>query len=130
MDDQISMLRELFQARFDTLDAKLVSISATFERQIARQDETIERIVDRVPHPEAIKQLMERIAKLESQSVHPNEIKRLIERVAKLEAQIESGRSQLSELHFKVKVTWAVGGAIVTAILAILIAVIQHWIGV
>jgi uncharacterized protein (DUF342 family) len=110
MDDQIAMLRELFQARFDALDAKLVSISTMFQKENDRQDEAIERLAER--------------------TTHSAETKRLTERVIKIENQIESGRSQLNDLQFKVKVTWAVGGTLVTAIVAILIALIEKWIGV
>jgi DNA-binding transcriptional regulator GbsR (MarR family) len=106
----LSVLRELFNARFDSLEAKIASMSAVFEKEIGRQDEAIERLADR--------------------ATHTNETKRLTERVAKLENQIEVGRSQLNDLQFKVKVTWAVGGAIITAILAVLLAVIEKWIGV
>jgi hypothetical protein len=106
----LGVLRELFNARFDSLEAKLASMSAVFEKEIGRQDEAIERLADR--------------------ATHTSETKRLTERVVKLENQIEAGRSQLNDLQFKVKVTWAVGGAIITAILAVLLAVIEKWIGV
>lgn len=105
----LTVLRELFNARFDALEAKLVSMSSMLERENDRQDEAIERLAER--------------------TTHSAETKRLTERIVKLESQIESGRSQLNDLHFKVKVTWGVGGAMVTAISAILIAVIQKWIG-
>lgn len=105
----LTVLRELFNARFDALEAKLVSMSAMLERENDRQDEAIERLAER--------------------TTHSAETKRLTERVIKLESQIEIGRNQLSDLHFKVKVTWGVGGAAVTMILAVLIAVIQKWIG-
>jgi hypothetical protein len=106
----LTVLRELFNARFDALEAKIASMSAVFEKEIGRQDETIERLADR--------------------TTHSAETKRLTERVVKLETQIEAGRAQLNDLHFKVKITWGVGGAVATAILAILVAVIQKWIGV
>jgi hypothetical protein len=106
----LAILKELFNSRFDQLELRLASMAMAFEKENDRQDEAIERLADR--------------------STHTNETKRLTERVIKMEAQIEAGRSQLNELHFKVKVTWAVGGTLVTGIMAVLVAVIQHWIGV
>ena len=105
----LSVLRELFNARFDALEAKMTSWVAVFEKEIGRQDETIERLADR--------------------TTHSSETKRLTERVIKLEAQIEVGRTQLNDLHFRVKVTWAIGGMAATIILAVLIAIIEKWIG-
>jgi hypothetical protein len=110
MMTDLTVLRELFNARFDALEARLTAMVATLEKENGRQDEAIERLAER--------------------TTHTAETKRLTERVVKLENQIEVGRSQLNDLIFKVKVTWAVGGAMVTGILAILIAVIQKWIGV
>ena len=103
------MLRELFNARFDSLEAKILSWSSVFEKEIGRQDETIERLADRV--------------------TPIGETSRLTERVIKLENQIEAGRSHLNDLEFKVKVTWAVGGALVTGIAGLILALIQKWIG-
>lgn len=105
----LAVIKELFNARFDALEAKMLSMSSVLEKENYRQDEAIERLAER--------------------TTHYAETRRLTERVTKLENQIEVGRSQLSELHFKVKVTWAVGGAAVTMILAILVAVIKNWIG-
>jgi hypothetical protein len=106
----LTVFKELFKAKFDALEAKLISMASMLERDNDRQDEAIERLAER--------------------TTHLAETKRLTERVIKLEDQIETGRTELNDLHFKVKVTWAVGGAIITAILAVLIAVIQKWIGV
>ncbi len=110
MMDELLMLRELFQARFDALDARLVSISTMFEKENDRQDEAIERVADRTPSR--------------------SEIKRLTDRVDKVEKQVEVGRVIVTDLQFKAKVTWAVGGAVSTGILGILWAIIQKWIGV
>jgi len=110
MMDELLMFRELFQARFDALDARLVSISTMFEKENMRQDEAIERLAER--------------------TTHTAETRRLTERVDKIEKQIEVGRGVINDLQFKAKVTWAVGGAAVTGILGILWAIIQKWIGV
>jgi hypothetical protein len=110
MMDELLMLRELFQARFDALDARLASISTMFEKEHMRQDEAIERLADR--------------------TTHTSETLRLTERVDKIEKQIEVGRIVINDLQFKAKITWAVGGAVATGILGILWAIIQKWIGV
>jgi predicted nuclease with TOPRIM domain len=105
----LTVLRELFNARFDALEAKISSMASLLEKENARQDEAIERLTDR--------------------TTHYAETKRLTERVKKLEDQIEAGRSRLNDLQYKVKVTWAVGGAASAIILAVLIAIIEKWIG-
>lgn len=109
MMENFDLLRELFNSRFDTLEATIASMSLMFQKENDRQDEAIERQADR--------------------STHVSETKRLTERVVKLETQTEAGRGQLNDLQFKVKVTWAVGGAMMTGIMATLLAVVKNWIG-
>jgi hypothetical protein len=91
------------------LEAKVLAKIASLEKEIYRQDEAIDRQADR--------------------STHPAETQRLKERVIRNENQIEAGRSELSDLAYKVKVTWAIGGVMATLILAALIALIEKWIG-
>ena len=107
--ENFDLLRELFNSRFDTLEATIASMSLSFQKTSDRQDEAIERLADR--------------------TTHVSETQRLTERVIKLEAYKETAHNQINDLQFKVKVTWAVGGAILTAIMATLVAVIQNWIG-
>jgi DNA-binding FrmR family transcriptional regulator len=105
-----AVLRELFNARFDALEAKIASMVSSLEKENDRQDEAIERLADRM--------------------THVNETKRLTERVKKLEGQIDGGRSKLNDLQYKVKVTWAVGTALIGIFVSVLAAVIKGWIGV
>lgn len=106
----LSVLRELFNSRFDALEAKITAMAVSLEKENDRQDEAIERLADRTTH----------IA----------ETRRLTERLIKVENQIEVGRSQLHDLQYKVKITWAIivtAGGIFASVLA---AVIKGWIGV
>jgi predicted nuclease with TOPRIM domain len=110
MTADLEILKELFNARFDALEARLTAMVAMFEKENGRQDEAIERMADR--------------------TTPTSETKRLEERVKKLESQIDRGRSHLNDLEYKVKVTWAVGSIIGGLFLSILGAVIKGWIGV
>jgi hypothetical protein len=105
-----TVLRELLNARFDALEAKITSMSVMLEKENDRQDEAIERLAER--------------------TTHTAETKRLTERVIKIEGQIEAGRDRLNDLNYKVKVTWAAGSTIGAIFLSILGAVIKGWIGV
>ncbi len=102
-------LRELFNARFDALEARFTSMTAMFQKEYDRQDEAIERLADR--------------------TTHVNETRRLTERVEKIEGQIERGRGRLNDLTYKTKVTWAVGTVVGGIILSVLAAMIKGWIG-
>lgn len=82
----------------------------SLEKENDRQDEAIERLADR--------------------STHYAETRRLTERVQKLEGQIDTGRSRLNDLGYKVKVTWAIGTILMTIFISILAAIIKGWIGV
>ncbi len=106
----LTVLRELYEAKFSAQDAKIVASTIASERADDRQDEAIERLAER--------------------TTHAAETKRLTERVSKLEDQRDKDRNQLNDLNYKAKVTWAVGGAVATGILGILWAIIQKWIGV
>ncbi len=106
----LTVLKELFNARFDALEARLSAMVAMFEKENGRQDEAIERLADR--------------------TTHTSETKRLIERVVKLEGQIERGRGHLNDLSYKVKVTWTIGSIIGALFLSLLAALIKGWIGV
>jgi predicted nuclease with TOPRIM domain len=108
--DETVVLKELFNARFDALEAKIAAMVSALEKENDRQDEAIERIADR--------------------STHIAETRRLTERVQKLEDQIDAGRNRLNDLSYKVKVTWAVGTALMGIFLSALAAVIKGWIGV
>ena len=108
--DSETVLRELFNARFDALEAKIAAMVSVFEKENDRQDEAIERIADR--------------------STHVSETRRLTERVQKIEGQIDTGRSRLNDHDYKIKVIWAVGGLILGLLLATLGAIIKGWIGV
>jgi hypothetical protein len=107
--DNLTVLRELFNARFDTLEAKMTSMISAFEKENDRQDEAIERLADR--------------------STHIAETHRLTERVQKLESQIDAGRNRLSDLSYKVKVTWAIGSVAMGIFISVLGAIIKGWIG-
>ena len=106
----LAVLRELYEAKFAAQDAKIASGVMASEKSDDRQDEAIERLAER--------------------TTHAAETKRLTERVTKLEDQRERDRGQLNDLHYKVKVTWAVGSAIGAIFLSILAAIIKGWIGV
>lgn len=109
-DLDLSVLRELFNSRFDSLEAKISAMSSSLEKDNDRQDEAIERLADR--------------------TTHVSETRRLTERVAKLEDQVDASRSQQNDLIYKVKITWAVGTAMGGIFISILAAVIKGWIGV
>ena len=106
----LTVIKELFNARFDALEAKMGSMSSVLGRENDRQDEAIERLTDRMT-PFA-------------------ETKRLTERIEKLENQIEQGRNHLNEMYYKIKVTWTVGTIIGGLFLSILAAIVKGWIGV
>lgn len=110
MMTDLTVLRELFNARFDALEAKIASMSSILERENDRQDEAIERLADR--------------------TTHNTETKHLEKRVEKLEHMIENDRGRLHELNYKVRVTWGIGALAITILLSVLGAVIKGWIGV
>lgn len=110
MTTDLTVLKELFNARFDALEAKITSMSIMFEKEIDRQDEAIERLAER--------------------TTHAAETKRLTERVSKIEDQIEAVRDQLNDIIYKVKVTWAAGTAIIGAFISTITAIVKGWIGV
>lgn len=105
----LGTLRELFNARFDALEARINTVLSNLERENDRQDEALERLAER--------------------TTHSSETRRLTERVVKLEGQIEGGRDQLSDLSYKVKVTWGVGATAMGILLSAIAAVIKGWIG-
>jgi predicted nucleic acid-binding Zn-ribbon protein len=109
-NSDVTVLRELFNSRFDSLEAKIAAMGSSLDKDNDRQDEAIKHLADR--------------------TTHVAETKRLTERVIKIENQIEAGRSQLNDLQYKIKVTWAVGSAIGGIFLSILAAIIKGWIGV
>lgn len=98
--------RELFNTRFDALEARLDAFVANFEKENSRQDEAIERLADR--------------------TTHVNETKRLIQRVEKIEILTEA----VNDLAFKMRITWAVGTAVVAALIAITIAYVKYMLGI
>jgi hypothetical protein len=108
--DNSDVLRELFNARFDALEAKIALMVTALEKENDRQDEAIERIADR--------------------STHISETGRLTERVEKLEKQIDAGRNRLNDLEFKGKIAGAIGAFLIALSLSILAAVAKGWIGV
>jgi predicted nuclease with TOPRIM domain len=108
VDEPIS--RELFNARFDALEAKMAAWVTTLEKENNRQDEAIERIADR--------------------STHIAETRRLTERVQKLEDQVDLGRTRLNDLGAKVKITWGIGTILAGIFISIITAIIRGWIGV
>ncbi len=110
MMSEFNILRELFQARFDSLDAKLSSMLSMFEKENDRQDETIERLADR--------------------TTHVNETRRLEQRIVKLESQIEDDQRWLNDINYKVKVGWAAGVALSGFLMSLVIAIVKGWIGV
>jgi DNA-binding transcriptional regulator GbsR (MarR family) len=110
MTTDLGTLRELFNARFDALDARINTILSNLERDNDRRDESIERLAER--------------------TTHTSETRRLTERVLKVESRIENDRDQLSDLNYKVKVTWGVGGTALGLLLSIIGAIIKGWIGV
>lgn len=103
-------LRELFNARFDALEARFAAMTAMFQKEYDRQDEAIERLADR--------------------TTHVSETKRLTERVAKLEGQIESGRAALSDLKYRMRVIWGIVTGLGAIIVSILVGMIRGWIGI
>lgn len=110
MTVDLTVLRELFNARFDAMEAKFSSMAIALEKENDRQDEAIERLADR--------------------TTHSAETRRLTQRVEKLEDQRERDRGQLDDLSYKVKVTWAVGSVIGGIFISILAAIIKGWIGI
>lgn len=106
----LTVLRELYEAKFSAQDAKIVASTIASERADDRQDEAIERLAER--------------------TTHAAETKRLTERVSKLEDQRDKDRNQLNDLNYKAKVTWAVGSVIGGIFISILVAIIKGWIGV
>lgn len=109
-DIDLSVLRELFNTRFDSMDAKLASMLSMLEKENDRQDETIERLADR--------------------TTHVNETRRLEKRIEKLETQMDGGQRWLNKMEYKVKVTWSVGIIAGTLFLSVLAALIKGYIGV
>lgn len=108
MADPISI--DLFNARFDALEAKMSLWVSSLEKENDRQDAAIESLADR--------------------STHYAETRRLTERVKQLEGLVDAGRNRLNDLGYKVKVTWAIGTIFVGIFISILAAVVRGWIGV
>jgi hypothetical protein len=106
----LDVLRELYEAKFEAQRAKIEAVAIASEKADDRQDEAIERLAER--------------------TTHTAETKRLTERVTKLEGRDDENRNQLNDLRYKVKVTWAVGTAVMGAFISIMTAVIKGWIGV
>ena len=109
-DLDLGTLKELFNARFDALEARINVVLSNLGRENDRQDEAIERLADR--------------------TTHTAETRRLTERVVKLESQVETSKDRYNDLNYKVKVTWAIGGITGTILMAILVSIIKGWIGV
>ncbi len=124
------LTRELFNARFDALEAKFQTLSVSLERENDRQDEAIERLADRSTHNSETKRLTERVQKLESLTERVQKLEGIVERVRKIESQIDAGRNSLNDLGYKVKITWGVGVALMGVFISILAAIIKGWIGV
>ena len=108
--DNSNVLRELFNARFNALEAKIALMVTALEKENDRQDEAIERIADR--------------------STHVSETARLTERIQKLEKQIDAGRNQLNDLQYKAKIAGGIGAFSIALLLSILAGIIKGWIGV
>lgn len=106
----LSMLRELFEARFNALEAQLSSMMSVIDKENTRQDEAIERLADR--------------------TTHNNETRRLTERIEKLEDQRERDKDRIDSNEYKVRVSWAIGTVMGTLFISILAAVVKGWIGV
>jgi len=108
--DEFAALRELVTARFDALEARMIQMYTQVEKENQRQDEAIERLADRTPPI--------------------SEFNRLAADVASLERKLDKTIDTLNQVFFKVRVTWAIGAAIATLIVAVLTAYVQRWIGV
>jgi hypothetical protein len=115
--DSETVLRELFNARFDTLEAKIAVMVSVLEKENDRQDEAIERNADRSTHVSETRRLTERVSKIEDQR-------------DKDQDQRDKDRNQLNDVSYKVKVTWTAGTVIGGIFLSILVAIIKGWIGV
>jgi hypothetical protein len=109
-DNNAPVSRAYFDARLESIEVKLALLKQALERDNDRQDEAIERIGDRATH----------IA----------ETQRLKERIKNLERQVDWGRDLLSDLRYKVKVTWGIGGFLIAIFMSVITAIIKGWIGV
>jgi hypothetical protein len=109
-DPDLTVLKELFNARFDALEARLETYTATLERENGRQDEAIERLTDR--------------------STHVSETRRILERVEKTENVVEVIKERQSDLSFKMKITWGAGAAAIGALLTMGMAYAKYVLGI
>lgn len=119
--DNETILRELFNARFDTLEAKIAVMVSMLEKENDRQDEAIERNADRSTHVSETRRLTERVSKLEDQRDKDQDQR---------DKDRNKDRDQLNDLSYKTKVTWAAGSIIGGIFISILVAIIKGWIGV
>jgi hypothetical protein len=106
----LTVLKELFNARFDALEARLDTITANLQKENNRQDEAIERLADR--------------------TTHVSETKRITERLSKAENLIELLKDKQSDLSFKMKITWGAGVAAIGGLLTVLIAYVKYMLGI
>lgn len=113
----LSMLKELLDARFSTFEAQLSSIVSLIDKESMRKDKEDAR------QDEAIERLAER-------TTHSSETRRLTERVIKLEDQRERDKDRIDSNEYKVRVSWAIGTVMGTLFITVLAAIVKGWIGV
>lgn len=107
--DDFDTLRELLNARFDSLEARITQIYIQLEKENERQDVAIERVADR--------------------AAPVSEFNRLMRVVETLEREFKSLKVVLGQIQYRVRVTWAVGTGVAGVIVAILTAYALQWVG-
>lgn len=108
--DGFSMLRTLFQARFDALEARITQMYTQFEKENERQDMTIERLADR--------------------TTPLGEFNRLSQRVEEAYQKLEAVEEVLAQVQYKVRISWAVGTVLGGILLTLLVAYLQNQVGI
>lgn len=108
-NNDLAVLKTLIEARFDALDARITQLYMQMEKENDRQDVAIERLADR--------------------SASLVDLNNLLRRYEKLDRKVETHEKTITNLTYRVKVTWAVGAAILGATGTLLLEYIQRQLG-